>query len=251
MSQRRNALVLSLKFAWTAVSCFTVVSTVSGLAALPAAIFYQWHLGLELGPRPLRLFLLAAAFIPAYAIFSLLFMALSADAARLLGWRPPVRADLRISELPKGLRNWARYAIMSHLVHVLAGVFFRSTPVWVWYMRRNGAKIGKHVWINSLQVGDDCLLDFGDEVVIGAGVHLSGHTVERGMLRLAPVTLGARTNVGLGTHIGIGVTTGEGTQIASMAVVPKFADLTADTTYAGIPVHALATSNHSEGESFT
>ncbi len=231
--------MLTLKFLWTAGSCFVVVSIVTGLAALPATLFYQWHLGLALGPRPLRLFLLAAAFIPAYTIFSLLFMLFSAQGARLLGWRPPSTADLRIADLPKGLRNWARYAIMSHLVHVLAGVLFRSTPIWVWYMRRNGAKIGKHVWVNSLQVGDDCLLDFGDEVVVGAGVHLSGHTVERGMLRLAPVTLGARTTIGLGTHIGIGVTTGEGTQIASMAVVPKFSELAANTTYVGIPARPI------------
>ncbi len=244
MTTGLGAVVLSLKFAWTTVSCFVVVSTVAGLAALPATIFYQWHLGLELGPRPLRLFLLAAAFIPAYTIFALLYMLLSAESARLLGWRPPTSADLRISELPAGLRNWARYAIMSHLVHVLAGAFFRSTPVWAWYMRRNGATIGKHVWINSLQVGDDCLLNIGDEVVIGAGVHLSGHTVERGVVRLAPVTLGAGTTVGLGTHVGIGVTTGRNTQIASMAVVPKFAELDADTTYAGIPARPLAGSNH-------
>ncbi|MGI9595607.1 MAG: acyltransferase, partial [Acidimicrobiales bacterium] len=240
----RSAPVLALKFAWTAISCFVVESAVFGLAALPATVFYQWHFALELGPRPLRLFLLAAAFIPAYAIFALLFMALSAETARLLGWRPPTTAELRIAELPKGLRNWARYSIMSHLVHVLVGVFFRSTPVWVWYMRRNGATIGKHVWVNSLQVGDDCLLDLGDEVVIGAGVHLSGHTVEHGMLRLAPVTLGAGTTVGLGTHVGIGVTTGPGVQIASMSVVPKHARLEADTTYAGIPVRPIDPPDH-------
>ncbi len=231
--------VLAVKFLWTVVTCFVVESLIFGLAALPTVLFFQWHLGFDLGPRPLRLFLLAAALVPAYIIFALLFMLLSAEAARLLGWRPPQSAELAIAELPIGLRDWARYAIMSHLVHVLVGVMFRSTPVWVWYMRRNGATIGKHVWINSLQVGDDCLLDFGDEVVIGAGVHLSAHTVEDGVLRLAPVRLGRGTTVGVGSHVGIGVTTGERTQIGSMSVVPKHAVLEGHRTYVGIPARPI------------
>ncbi|MGB5759255.1 MAG: hypothetical protein WBM50_20245, partial [Acidimicrobiales bacterium] len=231
--------LLAVRFAWTVLTCFVVESVVFGLAALPAAYFYRWHLALEIEPTPVRLFLLAAALIPAYMLFALLFMWLSAEATALLRWRPPLRADLPIARLPIDVRRWARYAIMSHLVRVVAGPIFRSTPVWVWYMRRNGAKIGKHVWINSLQVGDECLLDFGDEVVIGAGVHLSGHTVEHGLVRLAPVTLGPGTNVGVGAHVGIGVTTGAGTQIGSMSVVPKHAVLEAGRTYAGIPARPV------------
>ncbi len=234
-----SATLLALRFGWTALSCFVVESVIVGLAALPAAYFFRWHLALDIQPHALRLFLLAAALLPAYLLFALLFMWLSAEATALLRWRPPPRADLPIAELPLDLRRWARYAIMSHLVRVVGGPIFRSTPIWVWYMRRNGAKIGKHVWINSLQVGDECLLDFGDEVVIGSGVHLSGHTVERGLVRLAPVVLGPGTNVGVGAHVGIGVTTGAKTQIGSMSVVPKHAVLEAGRTYAGIPVRPV------------
>lgn len=232
-------LLLAARFAWTAVSCFVVVSVIVGLAALPTALFYQYHLGLDISPQPLRLFLLAAAALPAYLLFALLFMGMSAEATRLLGWRPPLRAELAINDLPPELLDWARYSIMNHLVHVVAGIVFRSTPIWVWYMRRNGARIGRHVWINSLQVGDDCLLDFGDNVVIGAGVHLSAHTVERGRVLLAPVILGPGTTVGVGAHVGIGVETGEGTHIGAMSVVPKHAKLEPHTTYVGIPARPL------------
>ena len=37
-------------------------------------------------------------------------MAFSALAMRWLGWRPPVRAELRISDLGWPLANWARYS---------------------------------------------------------------------------------------------------------------------------------------------
>lgn len=236
---RLRAAKLAVRFTWTVMSCFVVVSVIVGLAALPATAFYRWHLGVELSPEVLRLFLLAAAALPAYLLFALLFMLLSAESSRLLGWRPPTQAKLCVADLPHELLDWARYSIVSHLVRLVAGPVFRSTPVWVWYMRRNGARIGKHVWVNSLQVGDDCLLEFGDEVVIGAGVHLSGHTVERGHVLLAPIRLGAGTTVGVGSHVGIGVTTGEGTQIGSMAVVPKNAVLEAHTTYVGIPARPI------------
>lgn len=240
---RLDRTVLAGKFGLTVVSCFVVESVIVGLSALPATFFYRWHLALDLEPLPLRLFLLAAAMAPAYIIFALLFMFFSAEFARLLGWRPPhpdnKQVELVIADLPIELRNWARYAIMGHLVRVLAGTVFRSTPIWIWYMRRNGATVGRHVWINSLQVGDECLLDIGDETVVGAGVHLSGHTVERGKVLLAPIVLGPGTVVGVGSHVGIGVRTGPGTQIGSMSVVPKHSRLEGHATYAGIPVRRI------------
>ena len=236
---RNSRAALGFRFAWTAVSCFVVESVVVGVAALPAVVFYRWHLALDISPQLLHLFLLAAAALPAYIIFAVSFMLLSAETTRLLGWRPPSSAELVIAELPPELRNWARYAVISQIVHLVAGTVFRSTPIWVWYLRRNGARIGKHVWVNSLQVGDDCLLEIGDEVVIGAGVHLSGHTVERGRLLLAPIRLGAGTTVGVGAHVGIGVETGVGTQIGAMSVVPKHSTLEPHTTYAGIPARPL------------
>lgn len=221
------------------MTCFIAVSIVFALSAMPALMFYRWHLDLAVRPEPLRFLLLAAAFIPAYSLFAVLYMTFSAWACKVLGWRPPSRADLIIADLPRPLRNWARYAIMGHLVRVVAGTFFRSTPVWVWYMRRNGARVGRHVWINSLQVGDECLLDIGDEVVIGSGVHLSGHTVERGMVRLAPATLGSGTVIGVGAYVGIGVITGVGTQVGALSVVPKHEVLGAGRTYAGIPARLV------------
>ncbi|MDH3295214.1 MAG: hypothetical protein OER95_12920 [Acidimicrobiia bacterium] len=244
MSDTGSRLRLAAVFAWTACSCFAVVSVVFGLAALPAVLFYRWHLGLKISPEPLRLFLMSAAALPAYGLFAVLYMTLSAESTRLLRWRPPERAELTIAELPLDLRHWARYAIMGHLVRVFAGTFFRSTPLWIWYMRRNGARIGRKVWINSLQVGDDCLLDLGDGVVIGAGVHLSAHTVERGNVLIAPITLGPGTTVGIGSHVGIGVTTGERTTIGSMSVVPKHSTLEANGTYAGIPVRRIDSNGH-------
>jgi acetyltransferase-like isoleucine patch superfamily enzyme len=104
----------------------------------------------------------------------------------------------------------------------------------------NGARLGRGVFVNSLAVNDHNLLEFGNRVVIGDGVHLSGHTVEDGVVKTAAVKLGDNVTVGLGAVIGIGVVADSGCQIGALSLVPKFSRLKADVTYVGTPVHALS-----------
>jgi acetyltransferase-like isoleucine patch superfamily enzyme len=236
------------RFAWTLVSAFLVESLILGLAALPAALFWQWHLGWELGPQWIRIVVLAMSLVPAYGVFCLALMALSASAMRLLGWRPQPNAHMRISDLDWALADWARYGIANHVVRIFAGALLRSTPIWVWYMRMNGAHIGRRVWVNSLDVTEHCLLELGDDVVIGAGVHLSGHTVERGVVITAPVRLGPGTTVGVSTHVEIDVETGPNCQIGSLSMVPKGSRLEGHATWVGCPVHRLSDSPPEEAK---
>jgi len=228
------------RFAWTLATCFVVESLILGLAALPAALFWRWHFQWDVGPAWLHIIVLGMSFVPAWFVFAFSLMALSAGATRVLGWRPEPHARMVIAELGWPLANWARYGIASHIVRVLAGSLLRNTPIWVWYMRANGARIGRRVWVNSLDVTDHCLLEFGDGVVIGAGAHLSGHTVERGVVLTAPVRLGAGTVVGVNCHVEIDVETGPGCQIGSLAMVPKGSRLEGHSTWVGVPVRRLA-----------
>ena len=100
-------------------------------------------------------------------------------------------------------------------------------------------RVGRLVWVNSLSVMDHNLLEFGDNVVVGADVHLSGHSVERGLLKTAPVRLGAGTVIGVGSVVGVGVTTGPETQVGALSVVPKFSTLEGHASYGGVPVQRL------------
>ena len=69
-----------------------------------------------------------------------------------------------------------------HIVRLFAGTLFRGTPIWSAYLRPNGARVGRRVYVNSLGVSDHNLLEFGDDVVIRGDVHLSGHTVAGGFV---------------------------------------------------------------------
>jgi acetyltransferase-like isoleucine patch superfamily enzyme len=228
---------------WTLVSIFVVECLVFGLAMLPGALLWQ-AFSLQTYPYVLvRIIVLGMAFVPAYGLFAVSLMVLSALSTRWLGWQTPARTEMRITALEWPLLNWVRYMVSVHIVRLFAGSVFRATPLWTFYLRLNGARLGRGVYINSLAVNDHNLLKFGDRVVIGDGVHLSGHTVERGVVRTSAIRLGDEVTIGLGTVVGIGVEAGARCQVGALSFVPKFSRLKSDTTYVGAPVRALSRSD--------
>ena len=226
---------------WAGLTAFVVESVVFGLSALPAVLFWEWHFRWPLPVNWIRIVLLSMSLAPAYLLFAISLMVLSALSVRLLGWRPPANTEMRITDLEWPLLRWARYAMSTHVVRVLAGSLLRATPLWTLYHRLNGAHLGRRVVINSITLSDHNLLTFGDDVVIGAGVHLSGHTVEGGIVRTATVRLGNNVTIGVGSVIGIGVEIGAHTQIGALSVVPKHRVLEPNAVYGGVPVRRLDT----------
>lgn len=95
------------------------------------------------------------------------------------------------------------------------------------------------MYVNTLFISDHNLLEFDDEVVIGADVHLSGHTVEGGVVKTAGVRLGRNMTIGLGSVIDIDVEAGPDCQVGALSLVPKHTKLAARTIYAGIPVRRI------------
>lgn len=225
---------------WTLLSIFAVESLVFGLSGLPAFLFWTWALSWATPPWPLvRPVILAMSLVPAYLVFATTLVVLSAGFTAAAGWRTAPGAQWRIADLEWGLLNWSRYMISTHVVRVLVGTFFRSSPLWTWYMKLNGARIGHGVYINSLSISDHNLLEMGDGVVIGEGVHLSGHTVEGGVVKTGLVRLGSGVTVGLGSMIGIGVQAGDRCQIGALSVVPKNTTLDGDAVYVGVPARRI------------
>jgi acetyltransferase-like isoleucine patch superfamily enzyme len=236
----RSSLARTARIIWALASIFVVQSLVFGLATLPAFLFWTWTLTLATPPWPfVRPVMLAMSLVPAYLVFAVALVLLSAGSTRLLGWRTAENGAWRLSELEWPLLAWSRYMISTHIVRVLVGTFFRSSPLWTWYLKLNGARMGRGVYINSLSISDHNMLEFGDGVVIGEGVHLSGHTVEGGVVKTGHVRLGRGVTVGLGSMVGIGVEAGDRCQIGALSVVPKNTALDAGAVYGGVPVRRL------------
>ncbi len=227
------------RLGWMFVSVFLVECLVFGLSVLPAALFWQLFFRVAFPTNVVRTVVLSMAFVPTYLLFAVTLMVLSALATRLTGWRTPANAEMVIADLGWPLMNWARYMVSVHVVRLFAGSVLRATPLWTFYLRLNGARLGRGVYVNSLAVNDHNLLEFDDHVVIGDGVHLSGHTVERAVIKTAPVRLGRGVTIGIGSVVGIGVVAAPRAQVGALSLVPKFSVLEEGATYVGTPVRKL------------
>lgn len=221
------------------ISIFIVETLVFGLSVLPAFTFWTWTITWVPDPPILRPAIVAMSLVPAYLVFAVSLVALSAFSTKICGWRTPPDGMWKLRDLEWPLLDWSRYMISTHVVRVLVGTFFRASPLWTLYMRWNGARIGRGVHINSLSISDHNMLEFGDGVVIGENVHLSGHTVEGGMVKTGRVKLSRYVTVGLGSMVGINVEAGEKCQIGAMSAVLKGTKLDANSVYVGVPVRKI------------
>jgi acetyltransferase-like isoleucine patch superfamily enzyme len=226
------------RVAWTVCVIVAVETAVCGIAMLPAAAiwFGAGSIRPTVVPRPVLWSIIA---IPSYVCFALGLMLVSPLATWISGARTSPGLELRIAALDWPLLRWARYMVAIHIVRIFAGTIFRGSPVWTAYLRLNGARLGRRVYINTVCISDHNLLTCGDDVVIGADVHVSGHTVEDGLLKTAPVILGDHVTVGVGSVVEIGVTVGSHCQIGALSFVPKHAVLSDRAVYVGAPVHRL------------
>jgi acetyltransferase-like isoleucine patch superfamily enzyme len=249
----RLAMPAWIRVMWALISVACVEAIVFALSATLPVLLLVLLWRFSFANALIRVLAVNVAVLPLYLVFALTLMMLSALSTRVTGWRTPRDVELRIADLDWPLLDWVRYMVSVHVVRVLVGLMFRGTPIWSLYVRLNGASLGRRVFINSLAVTDHNLLEFEDDVIIGDGVHLSGHTVEDGFVRTSGVRLGRGVTIGLGSVIGIGVTAGSMCRVGALSVVPKFTKLDAGATYVGAPAHKLElrTAAGTEGHSIT
>ena len=181
---RPSRTTAAWRLTWTIGTLLIVQTIVLAVAVLPAVAGWialvAWTAG---QPPALRVLLFSLALPLSYTTFALLLMAVSAVSTRALGWKSPPDAEMPIADMGWPLLRWVRYMAAIHLVRTFAGLLLKGSPVWTAYLRLCGARLGRRVYINSLAVSDYNLLEFGDGVVIGADVHIAGHTVERGIVK--------------------------------------------------------------------
>ena len=230
----------AVRVAWTVATLVVVQAIVCGLAVLPVMALWGPLLAWTADNPVVGIVAVSFAAIPSYALFATTLMFASALGTRVTGWRTPASAALRLADLDWLLLDWVRYMVAIHIVRLFAGTLFRGTPIWSAYLRLNGARVGRRVYVNSLAVSDHNLLEFGDDVVIGGDVHLSGHTVEGGCVKTGRVRLRNHVTIGLGSVIGIGVTIGPDVQVGALSLVPKNVTLDRRGVYVGVPARHLA-----------
>ena len=227
--------VVAWRIAWTVASLVTVQTLVCGVSAAPVVLIWYGLVSVTASAPIARLALFSVAIAPSYVLFALCVMIVLPLTTRLLRWRTPPDAEMRIADMDWALLRWVRYGASIHLARVIAGTWLRGTPLWTGHLRLSGARLGKRVYVNSLSVSDYNLIECGDDVVIGGAVQMSGHTVEAGIVKTARVRLGNNVTIGLGSVIDIGVEIGSDSQVGALSFVPKYTKLKGGVIYAGTP----------------
>lgn len=227
---------------WYGALIIAVESLVFGIATLPALLFWESFRSLPL-PTPdwlpyVRAVLVAMSLIPAYLIFAIALMALSAGSCRLLRWRtePGVYS---LHEVNPKLVRWAAYNASINVVRIFAGEALRATPLWTTYLKWNGAQIGRGVYVNSARLFDHNLLVFEDRVVVGGDAKMIAHLVEDGHVKAYPVILRRRAVIGVNTVISPGVEVGENSAVGAMSFVPKHQKIPANEIWGGVPAKPI------------
>jgi acetyltransferase-like isoleucine patch superfamily enzyme len=231
--------VVAWRIGWTVASLVAVQTFVCGVSAAPVVLIWSWLVAVTASTPIERVALFSVAIAPSYGLFALCLMIISPLTMRLLRWQAPPDVEMRIADMDWALLRWVRYAASIHLARAVAGTLVRGTPLWTMHLRLSGARLGRRVYVNTLSVTDYNLIECGDDVVIGADVHLSGHTVEAGVVKTAGVRLGNHVTIGLGSVIEIGVEIGSDAQVGALSFVPKYAKLEGGVIYVGSPVMPL------------
>ncbi len=235
----REGFVRGVRTARGVGALLVVESLVFGLAALPAIGFWSWVAGQPvLGPEIVRTLVLAISVAPAYLIFSCGLMGLTALACRVLGWQAP-EGDFSVQDVDREVVAWAKHNAAAHVVRVICGELFRATPIWRWYLKGMGARLGSGVHVNTAAVYDINLFSLGDHVVVGGKAQLSAHLVEAGVVKLQPTVIEDGATIGTGSILSPGVRVGKNAQVGALSFVTKGTRVPANTAYGGVPAKLI------------
>ena len=94
--------VVAWRIAWTVASLVTVQTLVCGVSAAPVVLIWYGLVSVTASDPVARLALFSVAIAPSYVLFALCVMIVSPLITRLLRWRTPPDAEMRIADM-----DWA------------------------------------------------------------------------------------------------------------------------------------------------
>lgn len=222
-------------------------SLIFGLSVLPALLFWQFIREVTRGPFGLYTWyvVVAMSLIPAYLIFSIALMFISAGWNKMMRWRTTA-GEFKLHDYSWTVVRWGCYNASISVVRIFCGEAMRATPFWTMYLRANGATLGPGVYVNTAKLNDHNMLVLEEKAVIGGDAKIVAHLVEKGMVKAEPVILRKRAVIGINSVIGPGVEVGEGSAVGAMSFVPKGTKIPPNEAWGGVPARVIK--RYEEGE---
>ena len=207
-----------------------VVALTMGLALVPGLLLVQ------AATQTGSIVLIGLAIGLGYFAFGLTFLALIVLLKHVMFFRA------RAGDYPFVSLYAIRWAMLGTFVGLAKVVILRhilGMPMLNLFYRLMGAKIGRGVMINTCNMFDFDLITVGDGSMLGGDCVIIGHVGEGGMLRLRPVSIGARCTVGQSSIVFPGTVMEDDSVLGALSLLPKGRRLPAGTRWGGNPLAEL------------
>ena len=196
-----------------------IACIVYGLSLTTAILFMNYIIAkISVFSIALKAFILGFCISLSFFIFWISLIILVGIIVRLLPIKPkPGIYNLKSIDTIK----WGLSGAFLKLVNLTFLDFITPTFLNVFYFKLIGAKIGKNVQINSVNINDPWLLEIGDDSVIGGSASINCHVVESGKLILEKVKIGNKCTIGAKALIWPGCEIGDKSVIAARSTLKK------------------------------
>ena len=146
--------------------------------------------------------------------------------------------------------RYFRFWLVRQLLQLNPMQLFVGTPLYSWYLRLLGARIGSGTALFSriAPVATD-LVRIGAQTVISKDSRLTGYRARAGWIELGAVDIGARAFVGEATLLDIGTSMGDDTQLGNSSSLQSGQAVPAGKRYHGSPAIETDTNYHSPSAS--
>lgn len=151
----------------------------------------------------------------------------------------------RAGDYPLWGGYYFRWWLVRRFGDVIATPYIAGTPLIRVYYRLLGAKVGTRAFIGRGVIDAPDLVTIGDDAVISDNAMIATSSVERGLLRLGRVTIGAGASVGTMGIAGRGSRIEAGAALDGLAALATDAVIPAGELWAGSP--ARPTGREPEG----
>jgi non-ribosomal peptide synthetase-like protein len=116
---------------------------------------------------------------------------------------------------------------------------FDGTPIKPILWRMLGVRVGRRLLDDGASMPERSLVTLGDDVTLGAGAIVHGHSLEDGTFKSDRIRIGSGATVGPGALVHYGVSVGDGTVIGADSFLMKGESTEPGSTWRGNPARLI------------
>ncbi len=149
----------------------------------------------------------------------------------------------RAGEYPLWGSYYFRWWLVRRVLQTVPSHYLAGTPVYALYFRLLGGRIGRDALLLCDFIDTVDLCHIGDDASLDAGSMLATSAVEGGLLKLGPVTVGARASLGAMAVAGRGCVIGDGAALDELSALPTGMAIPPGERWAGSPAAPAGRNN--------